>query len=427
MLTDHLMSLFRYLRTRSTPRGSTGGAALVVLLLAVALGAMQPHTPSAAVASPRVDPNVKVNVYAATAIGMMSPAASAALPRVYAPNVLGRSVSVIDPAINKVIQTIPTGVYPEHVVVGYDLRSLWIASTRGNTLTRIDPRTGAVDAPVPVADPYNVYWTPDGASMIVIAERYKRLDFLDARTLKLTASVPLKCAGANHVDYTADGKFALVSCEFSGQVFRLDVAARTVTGYLTLHAPADTMHHGTRSATGGRGSRTMRTMRTMRTSMPQDVRLTPDGSAFLVADMMADGLFVIAADSLAQIGFIPTGRGAHGIAVGRGGSPFYVANRGWHTVLGGRRGPGSVSVVDPNTRRVTATWPIPDGGSPDMGNVSADGKTVWFSGRYDDEVYAMDTETGALRARIPVGRQPHGVAVWPIPGRYSLGHTGNMR
>ena len=421
MLTSSPASVRTYLRTRLSSRRSTGGAALVVLLVTVAPRAMQPFTPSAAAASPRIDASGKVNVYAATAIGMMSPAASAALSRVYAPNVLGRSVSVIDPATNKVIQTIPTGEYPEHVVVGYDLRSLWIANTKGNTLTRIDPRTGVVDAPVPVADPYNVYWTPDGASMIVIAERYKRLDFLDARTLKLTASVPLKCAGANHVDYTADGKFALVSCEFSSQVFRLDVAARTVTGYLTLHAPTDTMRHITRSATRGRAPRTMRT------SMPQDVRLTPDGSAFRVADMMADGLFVIAADSLAQIGFIPTGKGAHGIAVGRGGSPFYVANRGWHTVLGGRRGPGSVSVVDPNTRRVTATWPIPDGGSPDMGNVSADGKTVWFSGRYDDEIYALDTETGALRARIPVGRQPHGVAVWPIPGRYSLGHTGNMR
>jgi DNA-binding beta-propeller fold protein YncE len=39
----------------------------------------------------------------------------------------------------------------------------------------------------------------------------------------------------------------------------------------------------------------------------------------------------------------------------------------------------------------------------------------------------FDTKTGQLTHRIPVGHEPHGLAVWPEPGRYSLGHTGNMR
>ena len=29
--------------------------------------------------------------------------------------------------------------------------------------------------------------------------------------------------------------------------------------------------------------------------------------------------------------------------------------------------------------------------------------------------------------RIPVGSGPHGLAVYPQPGRYSLGHTGVFR
>jgi YVTN family beta-propeller protein len=61
-----------------------------------------------------------------------------------------------------------------------------------------------------------------------------------------------------------------------------------------------------------------------------------------------------------------------------------------------------------------------------MGNVSADGGQLWLSGRYDDEVYVIDTVTGKVQ-RIAVGREPHGLTVWPQPGRYSLGHTGNMR
>jgi hypothetical protein len=42
-------------------------------------------------------------------------------------------------------------------------------------------------------------------------------------------------------------------------------------------------------------------------------------------------------------------------------------------------------------------------------------------------VYAFDTATGHLLARIPVATGPHGLTVWPQAGRYSLGHTGNMR
>jgi DNA-binding beta-propeller fold protein YncE len=85
-----------------------------------------------------------------------------------------------------------------------------------------------------------------------------------------------------------------------------------------------------------------------------------------------------------------------------------------------------VSVIDFASQKVVANWPIPGGGSPDMGNVSADGKTLWLSGRFDDVVYAFDTTTGQVR-KINVGQEPHGLAVWPQPGRYSLGHTGIMR
>jgi DNA-binding beta-propeller fold protein YncE len=111
----------------------------------------------------------------------------------------------------------------------------------------------------------------------------------------------------------------------------------------------------------------------------------------------------------------------------KGGYPFYFTNRGWNTLHGGRHGPGSITVIDPITRKILATWPIPNGGSPDMGGLGADAKELWVSGRYDNEVYAIDTGDGWLLARIPVDAEPHGLCVWPQPGRFSLGHTGNMR
>jgi YVTN family beta-propeller protein len=100
---------------------------------------------------------------------------------------------------------------------------------------------------------------------------------------------------------------------------------------------------------------------------------------------------------------------------------LYVSDRG------GSAKHGAVSVIDPVARKVVAQWVIPGGGTPDMGGVTADGKQLWLSGRRDNVVYVFDTTTGKVTHIIPVGLEPHGLAVWPQPGRFSLGHTGNMR
>ena len=344
------------------------------------------------------DPN---NVYSAAGPDMIASAARKALPLVYVPLGGAASVSVIDPATYRVIRTFTTATLPQHVVPSYDLRTLWVANDIGNSLTPIDPVTGREGKSIAVDDPYNLYFTPDGKYAVVVAERAQRLDFRDPHTMALHDSVRVDCKGVDHLDFTADGRFALATCEFSGKLLKLDVTTHRVLGYLRLDPG--------------------------KPSMPQDIRLSPDGRVFFVADMQADGVFVVDPDRFERTGFIPTGTGAHGIYPSRDGRLFYVSNRGWHTLRGRPHGPGSVSVLDPMARKVIATWSIPGGGSPDMGNVSADGKELWLSGRYDQEVYVFATATGALQHRIRVGRDPHGLTVWPQPGRFSLGHTGNMR
>jgi DNA-binding beta-propeller fold protein YncE len=341
------------------------------------------------------------DVYAAAGRNMIDPVAGRARRLVYVPLGGAASVAVIDPGTYRVLGTFETAALPQHVVPAYDLRMLWVANDLGNSLTPIDPVTGTEGRSVPVSDPYNLYFTPDGRYAIVIAERAQRLDFRDPQTMALHDSVRVNCKGVDHMDFSADGRVALATCEFSGKIVKLDVATHRVLGYLVL----DPGHP----------------------SMPQDIRLSPDGRVFFVADLQADGVFVVDPDRLQRIGFIPTGIGAHGIYPSRDGRVFYVSNRGSHQLRGRPHGPGSVSVLDPAARKVTATWAVPGGGSPDMGNVSADGSELWLSGRFDQEVYVFDTATGRLVHRIPVGRDPHGLTVWPQPGRYSLGHTGNMR
>ncbi|HEY5366032.1 MAG TPA: YncE family protein, partial [Casimicrobiaceae bacterium] len=349
---------------------------------------------------PVIDPH---NLYSEAAAGKYAAATAGALSRVYVPNVRSNDVYVIDPATMKVVDKFKVGYNPQHVVPSYDLKTLWVANNAEHrtdgSLTPIDPATGKPGTPIAVDDPYNMYFTPDGKSAIVVAEAHKRLDFRDPHTMKLQSSLATpECGGINHADFSIDGRYAIFTCEFQGSLAKIDIVDRKVVGYLKL-------------SKGG---------------MPQDVRISPDGREFFVADMLADGVFVIDAATFKETGFIRTGIGTHGLYPSRDGRKLYVTNRGSNHVHGMKGGKGSVSVVDFATHHIDVTWPIPGGGSPDMGNVSGDGKTLWLSGRYDDVVYAFDTTTGAVH-KIKVGMEPHGLCVWPQPGRYSLGHTGNMR
>lgn len=377
------------------------------IVIAAALAGFCAHgaiAASAVAAVPGMPPVINPdNLYSEAQAGRMSVAVAGALPRIYVPNLRSNDVYVIDPATYKVVDRFAVGRSPQHVVPAWDLQTLWVANNaEGRTdgsLTPIDPKTGKPGQAVSVDDPYNMYFTPDGKDAIVVAEAHARLDFRDPKTMALKSSLDVpQCKGINHADFSIDGRYALFTCEFGGKLAKIDLVNRKVVGYLELD----------------------------RKGMPQDIRVSPDGKVFYVADMMADGVYVVDGDRFTKAGFIPTGVGTHGLYPSRDGTKLYIANRGSNLVHGPRHGKGGVSVLDFATRKVVATWPIPGGGSPDMGNVSADGKTLWLSGRFDDVVYAIDTTSGAVRS-IPVGMEPHGLTVWPQPGRYSLGHTGNMR
>jgi len=350
-------------------------------------------------AEPIADPP---NVYAHAGAGMFRADERGDKAYVYVPSNDTGTVTVIDQRTRSVVGTYPVGKLAQHVVPAHGLDVLYATASGANQLVPIDPRTGLPGRPIPVAAPYNLYFTPDGRSAVVMAERLGRMDFYDPKTWQQQRSVPVPCRGVNHADWSVDGRWFVVTCEFSGQLLQVD------------------------SGTG----RVLRTIALPSGSMPQDIRLTPDGKQFYVADMMYGGLWTLDAQTLTVGRLIATGKGTHGIYPSRDGTRFYISNRGRAMGDEHRRshdGDGSVSVVDPGTGSVTATWTIPGGGSPDMGGVSGDGTLLWLSGRYDAEVYAFDTATGRLVARIPVPSGPHGLCVFPQPGRYSLGHTGNDR
>ena len=315
----------------------------------------------------------------------MSSAVTGVPTRVYVPNSRSGTVDVIDPRTYKVIAHYRTGVAQHHVTPSWDLRHLYVDDIYANALTVIDPKSGKPTGKIPVTDPYNVYFTPGGSTAIVVAERYQRLDFRDPRTWKTTRSVAIPVAGPDHLDFSPDGRFLMISCEYSGYVCKVDVTKGKVVGRVKV---------------GG---------------LPVDVKLSPDGRFFYVANQGTNGVSIVDPIPMRQVRFLHTGRGTHGLAVSRDSQALYASNR-----LN-----GTISVISFQKLAVIATWRV--GGSPDMMQVSADGRRLWTSNRFNRSVSVIDTTTGRLLHTITVGSNPHGLALFPQPGRFCIGHNGVYR
>jgi YVTN family beta-propeller protein len=398
-------------------RSSLSGRRLVVLVLALVLAAggsavvlaEVSHSPSPSYLKPtgaarfslrgpvlrsvpRKLPQLRAaDIYSHTLTGMLTPVTRKAKYLVYAPDSQGKGVYVINPHTYRVIRFIPTGIEVQHVVPAWNLRTLFATNDLSNSLTPINPDTGRRAGPnIPVADPYNLYFAPGGRHAIVVEEGRGVLAFRNPHTFALQKALHVHCPGVDHLDFSADGSFLVASCEFSSQLVRVDLRTEKVTGYLHV---------------GG---------------SPQDVKLSPDGTTFYVANRYirtkrTSGVQLVNASKFRLVGFIRTRMDSHGLYVSRNTQELYVTNRAGE----------SITVINFAARRIVAVWRVP--GTPDMGNLSPDGKILWVSSRYTSSVLAISTQTGHLIASVPAGVSPHGVCVWPQPGRYSIGHTGVMR
>ena len=248
----------------------------------------------------------------------------------------------------------------------WDLRTLWVDSDKGNTLTPIDPQTGRAGQAAPCGRPVQPLLHARRAP------RDRRGRAAPAAGLPRSAHAAPQaldagaCPGIDHMDFTADGRRALASCEFSRQARRarrrgasgsaLRAAARAARCPRTCGWPGRSLvlrrRHGQRRRLAGQRA----TMRRPGSSRPAPART--------------------------------------GFVLSRDARRLYISNRG----------EGTISVLDLATNQLVARWRIPGGGSPDMGGVSAERHACCgCPGRWNSEVYAIS--------------HAHRPAAAPHPGR----------
>ncbi|GAA0596339.1 YncE family protein [Actinomadura livida] len=328
-------------------------------------------------------PVAPADVYAATGPGMIAPHAQGVPPRLYVAH--GRAVEVIDPHTLRTVGRLHFGAAASRVVPSWDLRRLWAAGPARGTLVPFGPRGGERGHAVQAGPPAALYFSPDGRHALVLAHRPHRVDVRDPHTMRRRGSVALPCA-AGYADFTPDGSSMVATCGSAGALARVDLTSGRVSG--TIRLPE--------------GAR------------PGDLRLSPDGTLFYVADPVKGGVWLVDAARFAALGFVRTGPGARGLSVGRDASRLFVV------------GSGTLTAVRFGTRRVASRWPLPGGGTPVPGGMSPDGAALWLADPRG-YVYAVSTRTGRVVRKVRVGGRPAGLAVHPQPGRFSLGGTGLYR
>jgi YVTN family beta-propeller protein len=341
---------------------------------------------------PTATPPPVGGVYAATVSGKLDPRIASLPPRVYVPNEESGDVAVIDPLTFRVIGRFKVSLSPEHITPDWDLSKLYVNNMGGSKLTVVDQKTSKPIGDINVPYPYNLYFTPDGSKAIVVDDfmtaqylDHNGLAFYDRKTWKLLKFLKIPYTGVDHMDFSADGSFLLATCETSGVAVRVDTRTMAITGVARV---------------GG---------------LPLAIRLSPDGKYFYIANQGEGGVNVVDAKTLKVVRFIRTDTGAHGLGISRDTTKLFVTNRI----------AGTISVISFATQKVIAKWKA--GPSPDMVAFSPDGSQMWVSNRYNGTVDVFNAETGAIIKTIATGANPHGLIYWPQPGRYSLGHNGDMR
>ena len=202
---------------------------------------------------------------------MLSPAIAHDPAYVYVPDTNSNDIFVIDQHTMKVVSHLLRAATSHSTSCRPTTSRRCMSpptSPGSGSLTPINPATGKPGRRMPIDDAYNMYFTPNGQYAIVVQEFFRRLAFYDPHRWVLHDSLTIpSCDGIDHMDFTADGTKLLASCEFANRMAIVDVATHKLLGEVPLH-----------QVSGG---------------MPQDVKLSPDGKVFYVADMIANGIYLI--------------------------------------------------------------------------------------------------------------------------------------
>jgi len=219
---------------------------------------------------------------------------------------------------------------------------------------------------MPVADPYQLGFSPNGRFLVVNGLARNQVDVYDAASMQLLKRFPI-ASMPSHLDYAPDSSRVFVSLQGTDSMVAIDLTKMAVLWKEKVgKTPAGVLWH--------------------------------DGKV-LVADMGTDYVAVVDPADGHVINRIHTGKGAHNLFVSPDRKIIWVNNR-----VG-----GTTTSLDATTLTPIRTYTIP--GGPDDIAFAPDGR-LWITRRFAEKVAVLDPKTGDYQT-IDVGRSPHGLFLNP--------------
>ncbi|NMM03214.1 YncE family protein [Paraburkholderia sp. RP-4-7] len=309
--------------------------------------------------------------------------------RVYAAEQFSNTVSVTDPADNKLVGVIRLGdpspgnfspLYKGQVLVhgmGYspDHRTLAVVSIGSNSVTFIDTQTNAVKHTTYVGrSPHEAFFTPDGSEVWVTVRGENYVAVLDSKTYEEKTRIVVP-AGPGMQIFSPDGKYGYVCSSFNPETEVITVADHKIVGVVKQASP-----------------------------FCPDLAATPDGKQvwFTLKDVGKTQVFD-ARPPFALLKTLDTGPITNHVNIvhNAGGMFAYVTVGGLNQVKVFRTDDFSQVATIPVGNLPHGIWP------------SGDGSRVYVGLENADAMIAIDTLTNKVIATVPIGQAPQAVAYVP--------------
>ncbi|HEV8029538.1 MAG TPA: YncE family protein [Stellaceae bacterium] len=309
--------------------------------------------------------------------------------RFYTSDQFSNTVSVIDPADNKLLGVIRLGdpmptnfspLYKGQLLVhgmGFspDHRTLDVVSIGSNSVTFIDTATNAVKHITYVGrSPHEAFFTPNGKEVWVTVRGENYVSVLDGTTYEEKTRITTN-NGPGMTIFAPDGKYGYVCSSFTPETVVIAVADHTIVGRVQQASP-----------------------------FCPDIAATPDGTQvwFTLKDTGKTEVFN-AQPPFNVLRTIDTGPITNHVNIVRNANGQFA-----YVTIGGLN---QVKVFRTNDFGLVATIPVgklPHGIWP-----SGDGTRVYIGLEIDDKATAIDTLTNTVIATVPIGQAAQGVAYVP--------------
>jgi DNA-binding beta-propeller fold protein YncE len=157
------------------------------------------------------------------------------------------TISLLNLRTGSYVRSFTVPQQPEAINVTPDGSEVWVGSNAEDKVSVVDPQTGNVQT---VAEgmgwPYRVAFTPDTRTVLLPDLEGETLRFVDRASRRELGRIAFTGGGPQGITITSDGRYAIESMSRQSRVAVIDIAARTVAGYIPAGPAPDGVVYTTR-------------------------------------------------------------------------------------------------------------------------------------------------------------------------------------